>query len=167
VTKNDNAGEPVQSREQIVAKDKKKKKKDKKDDGKGVMSGKVGKRLREISENRLVAEVVAAALVGAASALKDSKKARQLAANAGDELEALASRGAKQGNALWQLALDVGQKSLEALTGDAPSKAIKSAQAKPKPKARARSTAAAASKPAKSRAGSASASRKRSPKKAS
>jgi hypothetical protein len=150
-----------QSQEQIVAKDKKKKKKDKKDDSKGVMSGKVGKRLREISENRLVAEVVAAALVGAASALKDSKKARQLAANAGDELEALAARGAKQGNALWQLALDVGQKSLEALTGDAPSKS-----AKPKPKARARSTVAA-SKPTKPRARSASASRKRSPKKAS
>lgn len=150
-----------QSQEQIVAKDKKKKKKDKKDDSKGVMSGKVGKRLREISENRLVAEVVAAALVGAASALKDSKKARQLAANAGDELEALAARGAKQGNALWQLALDVGQKSLEALTGDAPSKS-----AKPRPKAPARSTVAA-SKPTKPRARSASASRKRSPKKAS
>jgi hypothetical protein len=149
------------SQEQIVAKDKNKKKKDKKGDSKGVMSGKVGKRLREISENRLVAEVVAAALVGAASALKDSKKARQLAANAGDELEALASRGAKQGNALWQLALDVGQRSLEALTGDAKPKAVKSA--KPKPKARAKSTAAAPSKIAKTKPATA---RKRSPKKA-
>lgn len=130
------------SREQNVAKDSKKKKKGKKGSSDGALSGKVAKRLRDISKNPMIADIVAATLVGAASALKDSKKARQLAANAGDELEALAARGAKQGNALWKLALDVGQKSLEALGGDV-SPATKTRKAKPK-KAKARPRASAA-----------------------
>ena len=128
-----------------MAKDSKKKKKGKKGSSDGALSGKVAKRLRDISKNPMIADIVAATLVGAASALKDSKKARQLAANAGDELEALAARGAKQGNALWKLALDVGQKSLEALGGDA-SPARKLRKAKPKKaKARPRASAAKAS----------------------
>ena len=78
----------------------------------------MGKRLREISQNPLVADVVVATLVAAASALKDSKKAHQLAANAGDELQKLGHEGADRGKALWQLALDVGRKTVEALAGD-------------------------------------------------
>jgi len=133
-----------------VAKDKKKKKKDKKQ-GKGqsggIFSPKTAKRLQEISRNPLVADVVAATLIGAASALRDSKKAHQLAANAGDELEALTRRSARTGNALWQLALDVGRKSLEALAADSPEK---------KPAAsRARSASKATSKPARKKAATA------------
>ena len=129
-----------------MAKGSKKKNKDKKDSSKGALPGKVAKRLRDISKNPLIADIVAATLVGAAAALKDSKKARQLAVNAGDELEALAARGAKQGNALWQLALDVGQKSIEALGGDASPKARK-AKAKAKPRPRAAAPKRAKSKP--------------------
>jgi hypothetical protein len=130
-----------------VAKDKKKKKKDKKDSkgqSAGIFSPKTAKRLQEISSNPLVADVVAATLIGAASALRDSKKAHQLAATARNELEELAHRGAKNGNALWQLALDVGRKSLETLAGE-----IGGQTAKSKPRG---STKAAASKSPKKKA---------------
>ena len=43
------------------------------------------------------------------------------------KLEDLARRGAKSGNALWQLALDVGRKSLEALAGETGGKAARPA----------------------------------------
>jgi hypothetical protein len=133
-----------------VAKDKKKKKKkDKKNrsGGSGAGTGKVTKRLRNAAQNPLVADIVTAALVAAAAALRDSNKARRLGARAGDELEELAGRGAAQGNALWQLALDVGRKGAEALMGDdaAASKTRKST-AKSKAKAAAKSSSA---KPAK------------------
>ena len=108
-----------------MTKGKKKKKKDRKrekDNSTGLFSPKVAKRLQDISRNPLVADVVAATLIGAASALKDSKKAHQLAARAGEELEDLAHRGAKSGNVLWQLALDVGRMSLETLAGQSGAK---------------------------------------------
>src|SRR6185369_5848476 len=107
----------------------KKKKKDKKN-SKGIFSPKVAKRLDQISRNPLVADVVAATLVAAAAALRDSDKAHQLAAKAGKDLEDLAQRGAKSGNALWQLALDVGRQSLETIAASSGKKA-----AKPKAKA--------------------------------
>lgn len=132
-----------------MTKSKKKKKKDKrnsKGQSAGILSPKVTKRLQEISRNPLVADVVAATLIGAASALRDSKKAHQLAAKAGDELEELAHRGAKNGNALWQLALDVGRKSLEALAGESGAKT-----SKPKPRAAAKTAA----KPATAKAAAA------------
>src|SRR3954453_1574292 len=88
-----------------VAKDKKKKNKG------GSTGGKAAKRLKALTENRIVADVVAAALVATASALKDSNKARQLAASAGDELEKLSKKSAAQGNAMWQLALDIGRRA--------------------------------------------------------
>jgi putative endonuclease len=93
-----------------MAKDKKKKKKDK--------SGRVAKRLEALSNNRLVADVVAAALVATASALKDSRKAKALAASAGDELEQLAKEGAERGNAMWKLALEVGRRALDTIVGE-------------------------------------------------
>ena len=115
-----------------VAKDKKKKKdKDggKKAKGKSLAAGagKAGKgkvttaakKLKAMTENPLVADIVAAALVATAAALKDSKKARALAAGAGEELEALAKSGADRGNALWQLALDVGKRAVAEFAGDA------------------------------------------------
>ena len=108
-----------------VAKDKKKQKSGKKD-----KKGKKGsatlakipkpakaaaKKVKEWTENPMVAHVVAAALVATASALKDSKKAQRLAAEAGDELEKLSKKGAERGNALWQMALEIGRRSLEEL----------------------------------------------------
>jgi len=126
------------------------KKKDKKDKKPGKTSSgpKLSKRLKQISDNPLVADVVTAALVAAAAALKDSNKARQIAAQAGDELTALSKKGAEQGNALGQLALDVGRRSLEAVASEnRPRKA-----ARPKAKKAAAKPAKAAAKPRKSSA---------------
>ena len=121
-----------------MAKDKKKKKKK---DSSSAAASKVTKRLRDISRNPLVADIVAATLVGAAAALKDSKKAQRLASDAGKDLEDLAQKSAQRGSVLWQLALDVGRQSLEALAGDDAPKPRKA----PKPKAK-------SAKPAKPRA---------------
>lgn len=114
-------------KEQSVAKDKKKKNKGK---GKGkpgaAASSKAASSLRLIAQNPMVADIVAAALVSTAVALKDSKKARDLAGQAGDELGALATEGVERGNALWQLALDVGRRAIETLAGDAKAKSAKS-----------------------------------------
>jgi phosphoribosyl-dephospho-CoA transferase len=107
-----------------VAKDTKKKTKAKKDKkgGKTATTAKAPKKaaknLKALTQNPLVADVVAATLVAMASALKDSDKARRLANEAGDELNALAKKGAKQGNAMWDLALDVGRRTLETLAGE-------------------------------------------------
>jgi hypothetical protein len=101
-----------------VSKDKKKKKKDKhKDKGNGSLGtvSKAAGGLKAITENPLVADIVAAALVGAAAALKDSNKARQLASDAGDQLKDMSKKNADRGNAMWSLALDVGRRALETL----------------------------------------------------
>jgi hypothetical protein len=100
-----------------VAKDKKKKKQGKKSSVGGNAAGKAAKSLKSLSQNPLVAEVVAAALVATAAALKDPKKARQLAEQAGDELTALAKEGSERGNALWRLALEVGRQTRDMLAG--------------------------------------------------
>lgn len=92
-----------------MAKDKKKKKKDKK----ASKSGLAVKRLQSFAENPMVANIVASALVATAAAIKDPAKARKLAAQAGDQLTDLAKDGADRGNAMWQLALDVGRRALE------------------------------------------------------
>jgi len=93
-----------------MAKDKKKKKKDKKP-GKG---GQAAKRLRTIVvDNPAVANIIASALVATAAAIKDPAKARKLAAQAGDQLSDLAKGGVDRGNAMWQLALDVGRRALD------------------------------------------------------
>ena len=63
-----------------MTKDKKKKKKK---DKKEQVDGAFGASLKSVTENPLVADVVAAALVAMASALKDSNKARKIAAEAG------------------------------------------------------------------------------------
>ena len=110
-----------------MAKDKKEKKSRKKDkkgknksDIAALLSSKPAraatKKVKEWSKNPLVGEVVAAALVATAAALKDSKKAQRLAADAGDEIEKLSKRGAERGNALWQMALEIGRRSLEELS---------------------------------------------------
>jgi hypothetical protein len=62
-----------------------------------------------------VSEIVAAALVGAAAALRDPNKARQLVASVGEEIEQAAKGAAGQGAAIWQLAMDVAKRSVDAL----------------------------------------------------
>jgi hypothetical protein len=86
----------------------------------------------DLATNPLVAEIVAATLVAAAAAIRDPKKARQLAAAAGDELQTGAKTAGKGGEAMWQLALKVGRRSLEALGNDSASKPGKKAKAKKK-----------------------------------
>lgn len=81
-------------------------------------SGKAAQSLKALSKNPLAADVVAAALVATASALKDSKKARQLAEHAGDELAAIGKDSTARGKAMWQLALDIGRRTLDALDTD-------------------------------------------------
>jgi hypothetical protein len=101
-----------------VSKDKKKKK-EKKEKNKGAdKPAKVTKTLKALSENPVVADVVAAALVAMAAALKDSDKARRLADDAGDQLNTMSKKSAKQGGAMWELALDVGRRTLETLAGE-------------------------------------------------
>ena len=85
--------------------------------------------------NPMVQEVVAAALVATAAALKDTKKARAMAEDAGDQLQGLAAEGAQKGKALWALALEVARRA-----GDI-------VQEKPKAKAKAKSKAKATPKP--------------------
>lgn len=115
-----------------MAKDKKKKKKDKRSAAAATVSigGKAAERLKSISQNPLAADVIAAALVATAAALKDANKARKLAAQAGDQLTDLAKEGVDRGNAMWQLALDVGRQALEELTGKDGPKAPRKAAAK-------------------------------------
>jgi hypothetical protein len=93
-----------------VSKDKKKKK-DKK------AGGKSGSTLKSLSQNPIVADIVATALVATAAALKDSKRARALASGAGEELVKLSKSGVKSGEALWDMALQIGRRSLEELVG--------------------------------------------------
>jgi hypothetical protein len=105
-----------------VPKEKNKKTKDAKKGGKKSVAArapkKVAKSLKTLSQNPLVADVVAAALVGMAAALKDSDKARRLAGNASEQLNTLSKTSSKQGGAMWDLALDIGRRTLETLAGE-------------------------------------------------
>jgi hypothetical protein len=137
-----------------MAKDKKKKKKDKK----AGKSGLTVKRLQSLTENPMVANIVASALVATAAAIKDPAKARKLAAQTGDQLTDLAKDGVDRGNAMWQLALDVGRRALEEFgvkeapkavrtvvpkaTRKVASKAIRKVAPKATPKTAAKKTAA-------------------------
>ena len=94
-----------------MSKDKKKKKKGKK-------SAKGASTLKALAANPLIADIVASALVATAAALKDSKRARAMASDAADELAKLSKTGAKSGEALWDMALQIGRRSLETLVAD-------------------------------------------------
>ena len=101
--------------------DEKKNKKGRKKDGGSSLAKtpkKAAKNLQALTQNPLVADVVAAALIAMAAALKDSDKAKKLASDAGDQLGAMSKAGAKQGNAMWDLALDIGRRTLETLAGE-------------------------------------------------
>jgi hypothetical protein len=108
-----------------VAKDKKKKTKSKQGSS---TARKAVKGLKAAAQNPLVADIVATALVATAAALKNPKKARQLAEQAGDEITALSKKGAEQGNAMWLLALEVGRRAIDTLAGEGKVKAAKPAK---------------------------------------
>jgi hypothetical protein len=100
-------------------------------------AGKVAKGLRSLNKNPLVADIVAAALVATAAALKDTKTARRLASEAGDELEKMSKKGAERGQALWDMALDIGRRSLEAFSEEnAPKRAKSKPASRPSPEKR-------------------------------
>jgi hypothetical protein len=83
----------------------------------------------EIASNPAVTEVVAATLVAAAAALRDPNKARQMALSAADEIKAATKGGKGSGAALWQLALDVAKRSIDAANADAkPAKTAKASK---------------------------------------
>ena len=110
-----------------MAKDKKKKKAGAKKDSKAKS------RIKALAGNPLVADVVAAALVATAAALRDPKRARALAADAGDELAKLSKAGAAHGSAMWEMALQIGRQSLDAAIGGAAPKAAKKPARSAKP----------------------------------
>ena len=108
-----------------MSKDKKKKKKDKKKDKGNGSFATATQGLKAITANPLVADVVAAALVATAAALKDSKKARRLAGEASDQLAEIGKGNTDRGNAMWDLALDVGRRALETLASETKGKTAK------------------------------------------
>jgi hypothetical protein len=78
-------------------------------------AGKARKKAADLAANPVVAEIVAAALVATAAAIKNPKKARDIAASAADELKSASKDAGKKGNAMWLLALDVARRSIDAL----------------------------------------------------
>ncbi len=121
-----------------MAKAKKSADKKKAKPGKGAKSAgpaKAAKTLKSVAMNPMVQEVVAAALVATAAALKDSKKARAMAEQAGDQIERMAGEGAQKGKALWALALEVAKRAGDIIQ-DKPTKPAKSAKASKPVKAR-------------------------------
>ena len=122
-----------------MAKDKKTKKKSK------TKPAKAADALKSVAMNPMVQEVVAAALVATAAALKDSKKARAMAEQAGDQIEKMAGEGAQKGKALWALALEVAKRAGEIVQDKA--KPAAKGKAKPKATAPARPKKSARAKP--------------------
>ena len=148
----------------MAKKSKKEKKADKaakKADKKQKISSKAGKVASTLASNPAVAEIVAAALVGAAAALRNPDKARKLATAASDNLEKMGKDAAEKGSALWSLALEVGRRSMETLDL---MPAEKQARAAPK-KPAARKPAAAKKAPARKAPARKPAARKTPPKK--
>ena len=129
MTNNGMSARSTQTKEGVSVSKDKKKKKDKKQDKKANRPAlakapkRAAKSLQTLTQNPLVADVVAAALVSMAAALKDSDKARRLANDAGDQLSALSKNSVKQGSAMWELALDVGRRALETLAREESGKA--------------------------------------------
>lgn len=71
----------------------------------------------KLKDNPVVSEIVAAALVATAAALKDPNTARKLAAEAGDQLQRARAKATRNADAFWTLALDVARRSIDALEG--------------------------------------------------
>jgi hypothetical protein len=73
---------------------------------------------KELAANPAIAEIVAASLVAAAAAIKNPKKARDMASAVGNELETASKQAVDRGNNFWQLAIDIARRSIEALGPD-------------------------------------------------
>jgi len=88
---------------------------------------------KELASNPAVAEIVAASLVAAAAAIKNPKKARDMAAAVGDELEIASKQAVDRGNAFWQLAIDIARRSIAVLgSDDRPAKSKSGTKKKPR-----------------------------------
>ena len=85
----------------------------------------------KIASNPAVTEVVAATLVAAAAALRDPKKAREMALAATDEIKAATKDAQGRGGAMWQLALDIAKRSLDSANADAKPAKTRSSPKKP------------------------------------
>lgn len=116
---------------------------------------KVGKKAMKLASKPAVSEVVAAALLSAAEALRENEGARRGAVKAGksalDAVEGFGRESGKLGDSLRKLALDLARKTLDNWDrADGGAAAAKPA-AKPKAKAasKPKATAAKAPKPAK------------------
>lgn len=79
---------------------------------------KVATKAKKLAGNPVVTEVVAAALVAAAAALKDPAKARALAESAADELQEASRASATKSGAFWQLAMDIARRSVDTLRSE-------------------------------------------------
>ena len=79
---------------------------------------KVATSAKKVAKHPAAAEVVAATLVAAAAALRNPKKAQALALEAADDIKRAAKSGINSGEAMWQLALDVARRSIDALGPD-------------------------------------------------
>jgi hypothetical protein len=99
-------------------------KKDKKKDKAGKTSLKLPKKLRkagniamDLAREPVVSEVVAAALLSAAAALRENKKVARAAGAAGEEALGAAVESGKQagkvGDALRELAIDLARRTLD------------------------------------------------------
>ncbi len=104
---------------------------------------KIGNKAMKLADNPVVSEVVAAALLSAAAALRENDGARRKAVKAGsvalDAAESLSKNSGKVGDSLRKLALDLARRTLDSWDrADSPA----AAAAKPAP---------AANKPAKSK----------------
>jgi hypothetical protein len=101
----------------------------------------IGKKAMKLADSPVVSEVVAAALLSAAAALRENDGARRKAVKAGnvalDAVEGISKDSGKVGDSLRKLALDLARRTL-----DSWDRADSSAAAKAKP-------ARPASKPAK------------------
>ena len=120
-----------------MAKDKKK---DKKAGGVKVPKQlrKIGKKAMKLADNPVVSEVVAAALLSAAAALRENDGARRKAVKAGkvalDAAEGLTRDTGKTGNSLRKLALDLARRTLDTWDRpDSPSAAAPRPPRAPKP----------------------------------
>ena len=90
-------------------------------------------RAKDLASNPAVAEIVAASLVAAAAAIRNPKKARDMASAVGDQLETASKQSIDRGNNFWQMAIDIARRSIDALGAEPPAAKSKS-RAKKKPK---------------------------------